>query len=178
MGAKRQNWTKHIPIYLRDAFPRFLMSRHEPCHPLTTSAWKLFLTENCICCPELWSVCNRMWSWLRSALKEPTDPGMKDWSSTSFIHRYFFCLLIVSAFGITLFFFFAKISFFIKRGVSFQTLGCRFVLEVRIELWTRLHCCVFLVYRHVPQQTFLSSVRNVGSALCLRGPWRLSDYVI
>ena len=42
------------------------------------------------------------------------------------------------------FFFSAKISSFIRRGISFQILGCMFIPKLCIALWKPLHCCVFL----------------------------------
>ena len=56
------------------------------------------------------------------------------------------CLLIHSLFSIRKIF--TKISSFIKRGISFQTLGCVFVTELCVALWKPLLCCVYLACCH------------------------------
>lgn len=44
--------------------------------------------------------------------------------------------------------FLAKSSYFIKRGINFQILGCMFVKELCTVWWKPLHCCLFLAYCH------------------------------
>ena len=47
------------------------------------------------------------------------------------------------------FFFFTKISSFIKRGIRFQTPGCTFVTKFCVSLWKPLLCSLLLACCHL-----------------------------
>ena len=62
-GSRVSGLNQHTPVCLRDA--TFQGSWWADVHVgilLTTSAWKLSLTETCMCCLKSWSVSDRMWS--------------------------------------------------------------------------------------------------------------------
>ena len=79
-------------------------------------------------CVDSWQHCTNNWLYF-------VNCALSSKSSVYSIFILFFLLLHSSPYLALHFFFFAKISSFIKRGTSFQKLGCIFVPEFRIVLW-------------------------------------------
>ena len=80
---------------------------------------------------------------------------------------YIYCLFVDLSLCLALhFLFFTKISSFIKRSISFQTLGCIFEPELCIVLWKPLHCCLFLVYCHMSVDRHYKFLGEMWVQLC------------
>ena len=63
----------------------------------------------------------------------------------------------------------------LRRGISFPILRWMFVTKLYIVLWKPLNCCLSLTscqWRELHR--LQSSMGNIGSTLCLLGPWFLS----
>lgn len=76
--------------------------------------------------------------WEVAACGPQCTPGFLNLGTVNILDWEFFFL-----------FFLAKISSFIKRGVSFQTAGCVYVPKLCAAFRKPLHCCVFLACCHV-----------------------------
>lgn len=70
--------------------------------------------------------------------------------SLSFVVLYtYFCLLVGVSPHWASHIFVAKISSSIRKGISFQTLECLFVTELRTEVGKPLHFCLLFAYCHM-----------------------------
>ena len=87
-GSRVSGLNQHTPVCLRDAtFPGSWWAEVHVGILLTTSAWKLSLTETRMCCLKSWSISNRMWSLFPWALKDPADPGVVAHTTPDIVQR-------------------------------------------------------------------------------------------